>query len=101
MAWASNRKTTREEDIAYCLLGIFDISMLPMYGEGQEHAFYRFQEEINKRLKISECHQTAMSEASRVALTTWLQLVSVGEDFQELLYRRYAGTCHWIFDKTE
>jgi hypothetical protein len=40
MSWASMRQTTRKEDVAYCLLGIFDINMLLLYGEG-EKAFLR------------------------------------------------------------
>jgi heterokaryon incompatibility protein (HET) len=47
MSWASKRQTIREEDIAYCLLGVFDISMPLLYGEGSK-AFIRFQEEIIK-----------------------------------------------------
>ncbi|KAF1948913.1 hypothetical protein CC80DRAFT_529758 [Byssothecium circinans] len=45
MSWASRRETTREEDMAYCLLGIFDINMPMLYGEGDK-AFIRLQEEI-------------------------------------------------------
>ncbi|KAI1297807.1 HET-domain-containing protein [Xylaria venustula] len=45
MSWAANRQTRRVEDIAYCLLGIFDINMPLLYGEG-EKAFTRLQEEI-------------------------------------------------------
>ncbi|KAH7313180.1 heterokaryon incompatibility protein-domain-containing protein, partial [Rhexocercosporidium sp. MPI-PUGE-AT-0058] len=48
MSWASNRETSREEDEAYCLLGIFDVNMPMLYGEGQK-AFVRLQEEIIKR----------------------------------------------------
>lgn len=48
MSWASGRVTTREEDIAYCLLGIFDVNMPLLYGEGGK-AFMRLQEEIIKR----------------------------------------------------
>jgi hypothetical protein len=48
MSWASHRVTTRLEDIAYCLLGIFEINMPMLYGEG-EKAFLRLQEEIIKR----------------------------------------------------
>lgn len=48
MSWASNRQTTREEDIAYCLLGLFDVNMSLIYGEGSR-AFQRLQEEILKR----------------------------------------------------
>jgi hypothetical protein len=47
MSWAAHRETTREEDIAYCLLGIFDVSMPLLYGEGAR-AFTRLQEEILK-----------------------------------------------------
>jgi hypothetical protein len=45
MAWASKRQTTRVEDTAYSLLGIFDIHMPLLYGEGM-HAFKRLQEAI-------------------------------------------------------
>ena len=48
MSWASRRQTSREEDIAYCLLGIFDINMPLLYGEGAEKAFIRLQTEIMK-----------------------------------------------------
>ncbi|KAL1890040.1 hypothetical protein Sste5346_008475 [Sporothrix stenoceras] len=48
MAWASQRVTTKVEDSAYCLLGLFDVSMPLIYGEGR-HAFQRLQEEIIKR----------------------------------------------------
>lgn len=47
LSWAKNRQTTRKEDEAYCLLGIFAIFMPLMYGEG-DHAFIRLQEEIDK-----------------------------------------------------
>ncbi|KAK0654339.1 hypothetical protein QBC41DRAFT_332202 [Cercophora samala] len=47
MSWAAKRKTTRVEDMAYCLLGIFDINMPLLYGEGKR-AFARLQEEILK-----------------------------------------------------
>jgi hypothetical protein len=45
MSWAANRNTTRLEDEAYCLLGLFDINMPLLYGEGKR-AFQRLQEEI-------------------------------------------------------
>lgn len=45
MAWAANRITTREEDRAYSLIGLFGISIPLLYGEGK-NAFKRLQEEI-------------------------------------------------------
>ena len=47
MSWVANRQTTRLEDMAYCLLGIFGINMPLLYGEGMK-AFIRLQEEIMK-----------------------------------------------------
>ena len=47
MSWASRRETTREEDIAYCLFGIFSVNLPLLYGEGPR-AFIRLQEEIVK-----------------------------------------------------
>ncbi|KAH8688390.1 heterokaryon incompatibility protein-domain-containing protein [Ilyonectria robusta] len=52
MDWISRRKTTREEDMAYCMLGIFDINMPLLYGEGRK-AFMRLQEEI---IRVSNDH---------------------------------------------
>jgi ankyrin repeat protein len=51
MSWAKNRDTTREEDKAYSLLGIFDVSMSPIYGEGVKKAFYRLREELHRAIK--------------------------------------------------
>jgi len=48
MSWAAKRQTTRVEDTAYCLLGIFEVNMPLVYGEGTM-AFCRLQEEIIKR----------------------------------------------------
>jgi len=47
MAWTSNRMTTRVEDDAYSMMGLFDIKMPLLYGEGSR-AFRRLQEEISK-----------------------------------------------------
>ncbi|KAK4462288.1 hypothetical protein QBC42DRAFT_268061 [Cladorrhinum samala] len=52
MKWAANRQTTRTEDIAYCLMGIFNVNMPLLYGEGTR-AFMRLQEEI---LKVTHDH---------------------------------------------
>jgi len=45
MSWAAKRTTTRVEDMAYCLLGLFDVNMALIYGEGDK-AFYRLQREL-------------------------------------------------------
>ncbi|KAI0487382.1 heterokaryon incompatibility protein-domain-containing protein [Xylaria cf. heliscus] len=48
LSWASGRHTARVEDMAYCLLGLLDVNMPLLYGEGHK-AFLRLQEEFLKR----------------------------------------------------
>ncbi|KAF4449197.1 HET-domain-containing [Fusarium albosuccineum] len=48
MSWASGRTTTREEDLAYCLFGLFGVNMPLLYGEGRK-AFIGLQEEVLRR----------------------------------------------------
>lgn len=47
MSWAAKRVTERQEDMAYCLLGIFGVSMPMIYGEGSK-AFRRLLKQIMK-----------------------------------------------------
>lgn len=49
MSWVSWRVTKRAEDIAYCMLGIFDVNMTLLCGEGPK-AFTTLQEEIIRTL---------------------------------------------------
>ncbi|KDR73378.1 hypothetical protein GALMADRAFT_158435 [Galerina marginata CBS 339.88] len=58
MSWASKRQTTRVEDGAYSLMGIFDVNMPTLYGEGWR-AFIRLQLEI-------------MKETSDVTIFAWM-----------------------------
>lgn len=48
MPWVAARSTTRKEDLAYCLLGLFGVNMPLLYGEGSK-AFVRLQEHIMKQ----------------------------------------------------
>ncbi|KAM5546170.1 hypothetical protein V8D89_000296 [Ganoderma adspersum] len=49
LSWAAKRQTTRKEDRAYSLLGIFNIHMPTLYGEG-DNAFRRLQEQIMQHI---------------------------------------------------
>ena len=49
LSWAAPRETTRVEDRAYSLFGIFDVNLPTLYGEG-DRAFQRLQEEILRRI---------------------------------------------------
>ncbi|KAK4652844.1 HNWD NOD-like receptor pc4 [Podospora pseudocomata] len=59
MSWIKHRSTTREEDRAYCLFGIFNVQMRLLYGEGEERAFERLREEFSKHNRyLSSLHST-------------------------------------------
>ncbi|KAF7507447.1 hypothetical protein GJ744_010378 [Endocarpon pusillum] len=48
LLWAQNRNTTRSEDWAYSLLGIFDVVIPLLYGEGRDKAVMRLKREIDE-----------------------------------------------------
>ncbi|KAH7923620.1 HET-domain-containing protein, partial [Leucogyrophana mollusca] len=56
MSWASRRRTTRIEDVAYSLIGMFDVSLMVAYGEGNR-AFYRLLEAIIQRSNVLDIFQ--------------------------------------------
>ncbi|KAK3385200.1 heterokaryon incompatibility protein-domain-containing protein [Podospora didyma] len=70
MSWAANRQTTRIEDAAYCLLGIFKVHMPLIYGEGQR-AFFRLQEEIMKTTEDYTMLAWGLSKCLSSNLHTW------------------------------
>ena len=70
MKWASRRHTTRLEDTAYSLIGLFQVNMPLLYGEGHR-AFTRLQEEIIQR-------------SDDQSLYAWNSLETADEDPDEL-----------------
>ena len=67
ISWAENRETTRSEDKAYSLLGLFDVYMPLIYGESKQNAFRRLRGEISKSERYN--HQ----ESSPFILTPELE----------------------------
>lgn len=84
MSWAAKRKTTIEEDQAYCLLGIFNIHLPIIYGEGVENAFKRLREEINKCSEELKCLQALRN--------------SEYEEVKDRNPERLEGTCRWFLE---
>ena len=52
MSWTERRVTTYEEDKAYSLLGIFNVYMPVIYGEGKDRALARLREEIERPREV-------------------------------------------------
>jgi hypothetical protein len=96
MSWARKRETKREEDMAYSLLGIFDIHMLPIYGEGQTKAFNRLIEEISKDPK-QEWTLASLIAAAKVAETELAEEFEgndPGEVAWKSIVKRWKETSH-------
>lgn len=53
-SWMEGRGTTKPEDKAYALLGIFGVVMVPIYGEGIQHARARLDRKIQRSVKLLE-----------------------------------------------
>jgi hypothetical protein len=47
--WTTDRVTTKPEDMAYCLFGIFGIYLPLIYGEGEKHALQRVRAEVQRK----------------------------------------------------
>ena len=70
--WAEKRQTTREEDWAYCLLGIFDVFMPLIYGEKKDNAILRLRKEVDANsndrigtsLHLSHCRTLSAASAN-------------------------------------
>lgn len=54
LSWQAPRRTKREEDMSYSLLGVLDVSLDSRYGEGGSQAFMRLQEELIRNQKVSD-----------------------------------------------
>ena len=89
MSWAAKRETTIEEDESYCLLGIFEVYLPLIYGEGRDHAFQRLRKELSIRPSVSERHwsQGESRQLVRLALAKCLT---------QLIIARCSSSCRRI-----
>lgn len=100
MSWAARRETTRVEDIAYCLLGIFDVAMPLLYGEGLK-AFRRLQEGIvrhsDDQTFLAWQHQTRQVSRNDGVFAAHPVRFSNGHRFRAVpsLLSEFAATTVW------
>ncbi|KAH8592574.1 hypothetical protein B0O99DRAFT_548496, partial [Bisporella sp. PMI_857] len=118
MSWAANRQTKREEDAAYSLLGIFDIHMPLIYGEGRKKASIRLRKKIEQSLKDeSPTMSPALSTEQRKRHSQQLSNMPFNEKQKSILVdslrfdqidsrqmtikKAHAKTCKWLLEKSE
>lgn len=78
MSWLSNRTTTRPEDMAYCMLGLFDVNMPLLYGEGNK-AFTRLQLELLEEYDDESIYAWHASVSHSPILAPWPAAFSSSE----------------------
>ncbi|KAI0472809.1 heterokaryon incompatibility protein-domain-containing protein [Xylariaceae sp. FL0804] len=100
MSWASRRTTTRIEDEAYCLLGIFDLHMPLLYGE-REGAFLRLQQMIAQTTNDLTLFAWRQQEGVLATTHNPMTIINVGPLFDFPFHDPYHGLrleeCHGIF----
>lgn len=62
-SWMNGRRTTKPEDKVYALLGLVGVVMIPIYGEGYEHAYARLEEELHRCSRRSEENRLQILQA--------------------------------------
>ncbi|ORY15390.1 NACHT domain-domain-containing protein [Clohesyomyces aquaticus] len=102
LSWAQSRQTTRKEDKAYSLLGIFGIYMPLIYGEGEEHAFKRLWKEITE-LSNSVQRQQALNKEDQECIKH-LRLTDPRDDkkrIEETKGRLLEDSYRWILENSD
>ncbi|RYP19126.1 hypothetical protein DL766_008512 [Monosporascus sp. MC13-8B] len=92
LRWAEMRQTTREEDWAYSLLGIFDVFMPLNYGEGRDNAIQRLRKEIENTPKRQASFSTQILEKFQDKGATLLTSFS---DLWDILISATTGHKKW------
>jgi ankyrin repeat protein len=123
IAWTTGRDTKRDEDMAYCLLGLFDIQMPLLYGEGRAKATRRLRKAIAEDGTFEPCGDSGEAPISRPKKRRRLDSIPGVSDlklsrkiklallqslwFEQLGNRQnhisdaYHSTCSWLLETPE
>lgn len=95
--WTEDRQTRKEEDKAYCLLGIFDVFMPLIYGE-RDNALCRLQKKIDKKYGIDAASVCRSNDAQCEIITVagWYSPADFANQQTDQLARRQIGTGGWF-----
>lgn len=85
-SWPDHRQTEREEDSVYCLLGIFDVYLPPIYGEGRQNALKRLDK------------GTKETDEKLYEIRQWLSGPGPSSNYQKAFKQRQADTGLWFLE---
>jgi hypothetical protein len=102
-SWAEKRQTTREEDGAYCLLGIFGIYMSLIYGEGKGNAIKRLQKKLRESSEdvmgtlVDDTESRSRSQEEWLGkICRWLTAPDPSTNYHKAHKQRQAETGLWL-----
>ncbi|KAK7187899.1 ankyrin repeat protein [Paraphaeosphaeria sporulosa] len=105
LSWAEKRQTTREEDGAYCLLGIFDCHLPLIYGEGKEKALKRLKKEIEETSEeiagasAKNTKSRSRGQEERLGkICSWLSAPDPSTNYHKAHRQRQAETGLWLVE---
>lgn len=108
LSWAEKRQTTREEDGAYCLLGIFGCNLPLIYGEGRERALKRLKKEMLEASEdIADASTSFTKTRSRKQderlgkICSWLSAPDPSMNYHKAHEQRQAKTGLWMLESAK
>jgi hypothetical protein len=96
-SWAEDRQTTRDEDGAYCLFGIFGIHLPLIYGEGRENARDRLRSAVILKHKGRGHDQ----EERLSKICSWLSAPDPSTNYHKAHKQRQAKTGLWLLESVK
>ncbi|CAN9256395.1 unnamed protein product [Alternaria alternata] len=96
-SWAEDRQTTRDEDGAYCLFGIFGIHLPLIYGEGRENARDRLRSAVTLKHKGRSHDQ----EERLGKICSWLSAPDPSTNYNKAHKQRQANTGLWLLESAK
>jgi hypothetical protein len=107
-SWAGNRQTTREEDGAYCLLGIFGIYMSLIYGEGKDNAIKRLQKSVQEASEdiadafVNSAKTRSQDQEERLGkICNWLSAPDPSTNYHRAHTQWQAETGLWLLESAK
>jgi hypothetical protein len=100
-SWTANRQTTRKEDGAYCLLGIFGISMSLIYSEGEDNAIKRLQRKVQEASEDDNKTRSRSQEERLGKICSWLSAPDPSTNYHKAHKQRQAETGLWLLENAK
>jgi hypothetical protein len=107
-SWAQDRETTREEDKAYCLLGIFGCHLPLIYGEGRERALKRLKKEMLEASEgiadafVNNAKTRSRNQEERLGkICSWLSAPDPSTNYYKAHKQRQAETGLWLLESAK